>query len=787
MRRPLLLAAAHAALAGCAETVPDVECAFELPTAGSRLSATGGFNLQGTVTGTFTPEDLVGVYFDSAVEAAAGTYADGILLDSGLATTAEGCPGGCLAGGRFEGAVSPGEHTLRMAAKTPRGTVACEASVDVVVNQAPAVTAVTFDPASPTAADDITFVATTADPNGDEVSVTATWSREGAEPIQGETLAALHTSAGEQWTLRLRPRDDLDVGADFTATVTIGNTAPGTPEIVVTPAIVGDHQDIHCAVTNLVGLDADEQTLTVTYAWSVDGADAGWAMDTVPHSETLPGQEWACTATVSDGIAEVSSLSAGAVVRQSLSIPVQVPLDSEGVIRGQALDHGLGSSLAAGSPGDLDGDGFGDIAFTANNLVVTLGGDGPGHLYLAWGGASLPGAPSAATVDFSGPDGDHLLAPRHVGDLNGDGFDDMVVPFRNAVFPTASDGSGVYVVFGRAERWQGAVDLEDEAVRILSGGPLLGQVPCRLGDLDGDGYDDLGLTAPTNDGGTGALWVVYGHPGAWPSDQTPEHLQPGFRVVGAAAGQSLGTACAGGVDFDGNGFDDFAVGVPVGGPQGKGRVLMFLSDGSRRTGAVTSASASVILDGDATGAGGFGLGLAAFRDWDGDGAGDLAIQGLGAESSDSLAGALWVLSGGASLPSGPATAADLPTMVLGAQGTVDGDPAGLGFCAALDAVDLDGDGLDDLLCGDLRPHFGDDLGGEVAARIFFGRIGGWAGEFDWLDADLSLEALDPDSGLGAAVAGVPSFGGDGYGAALIGAPAEDEPVENAGAIYVLSL
>lgn len=783
MRRtlPLLLA-----VAGCAETVPEVTCEFEFPSAGTALSAQGGFNLQGTVTGTFDPADLPAVRFYSDVEAAAGTYPEGQLFESGIGAEESGCPSGCLAGGRFEGAITPGAHTLRMAALTPGAQVACEATREVVVNSPPSVLSVTFDPAAPTGADDVRFVAETSDADGDAVSLGATWENAAGDSIQGEVLAALDTEAGELWTLRLRPRDPLDTGVEFTATVTIGNTAPGTPQVEIWPTLPGDHQDIHCGVTNLEGLDPDGQVLTTNYSWTVDGAASPVTGDTVPAAETSQGDRWICTATVLDGTAEASASSAEAVVRVARVVPAEVPLDGEGMIVGAVPGMAIGAANGAGSPGDVDGDTLGEVAWVSNDLVVTLAGDGPAFLYLDWGGTSLAGSTAAADVVLRGPEGRYLQAPRFVGDLNGDGLDDLVVPFRHATLPTTVDGSGVYLVFGDAVRWTGTVDLDDVGVRIIGGGTLLGQQPCRLGDLDGDGYDELGLTAPGNDGGTGVLWAVYGHPGAWPGDQSPDHLLPAFHVVGAAAGQNLGSACAGGVDFDGDGTDDFAVGAPTGGPQGKGRVLVFLSEGGRRTGSVTSASADLIIDGDASGAGGFGIALAALPDFDGDGAGDLAVGGLGSSSSAAMAGGLWLVSGGTSLPTGPVAAADLPMRIAGAQGTVGGDPAGLGFCAQIAVGDLDGDGLSDLVCGDLRPHFGADLGGDVGSRVFFGVIGGFDTEASWLDADLVLEALDDADGIGACVAVVPSFGAQGFDAALLGAPGHDGGGADAGAIHVLS-
>ncbi|MBN94765.1 MAG: hypothetical protein CL928_11955, partial [Deltaproteobacteria bacterium] len=96
-------------LGGCPETVPDVQCAFQLPGPDTeRVPSRSGFNLVIRVTGEFTAEELAAVHFVSDVEDADSGYEDGIVLEAAISMDDGGCANGCQAGGRVETAITPG-------------------------------------------------------------------------------------------------------------------------------------------------------------------------------------------------------------------------------------------------------------------------------------------------------------------------------------------------------------------------------------------------------------------------------------------------------------------------------------------------------------------------------------------------------------------------------------------------------------------------------------------------------------------------------------------------------
>ena len=215
-----------------------------------------------------------------------------------------------------------------------------------------------------------------------------------------------------------------------------------------------------------------------------------------------------------------------------------------------------------------------------------------------------------------------------------------------------------------------------------------------VGNFNGDAYDDLAVGAPGDFGGsnTGSVTVLNGGAGGlMPFDGYLIHQdQPGI-FDSAEAGDLFGHALATG-DFDGNGFDDLAIGVP--GEDGVGAVqvifgsafgLIFTENLIWRETNIGGASAA----GDR-----FGNTLAA-GDFDGDGHADLAIgvpwKNLGPGGAIGDTGVVFVIFGSQ-------FRFDLRGRSTSTQGGLVGhDESGDLFGFGLETGDFDADGLDDLV------------------------------------------------------------------------------------------
>ncbi len=364
------------------------------------------------------------------------------------------------------------------------------------------------------------------------------------------------------------------------------------------------------------------------------------------------------------------------------------------------------------------------------------------------------------------------------------------------------------------------------SVETRDEGDHAGAALARLGDLDGDGLDELVISAPRDDGadedagliavlrsaeedeavlshalwqlegadsgdragaalatadvdGDGALDLIVGAPG---SDAGLEGAGAFHTVLafdygtenladsdgwwtGRYTGDGAGAALSGAGDLDEDGFGDLLVGAP---DAGDAAGAAFLVTGPT-TGAYDLSWADTFLYGEAAGdrAGEAVLGGI---DVDGDGLEDALIGGPLALDGEARVGAVWLV---LDPPSGALALSDADARWLGADG--DGR---LGASLA-DAGDVDGDGLQDLLLA--APDAGE--GGEVWL------LAGGPAASGALDLDLAaaqIATTRAGAGLGAAMVGLGDLDGDGLGEIALGAPGEDAMASDAGATWVLA-
>lgn len=242
------------------------------------------------------------------------------------------------------------------------------------------------------------------------------------------------------------------------------------------------------------------------------------------------------------------------------------------IIGPRNLSH-FGDSVAGG---DVNGDGIHDIIVGAPfaEEIIGTGSDAvynTGAVYVVYGSHRLPkqidlenGQPDAFLVGAGENDemGDEVAA----GDLNADGFDDIISVAEAADGPgDTRDGAGeVYVfygspTFGGVKRTANA----DQDVTLLGaeGGDTLG-FSAHVADLSGDGVDDLILGARLASGpdnlrpSAGEAYVIFG--GRLPETLDLAEGPPNVTVHGARPGDFLGTSIATG-DLNGDGFPELII------------------------------------------------------------------------------------------------------------------------------------------------------------------------------------------------------------------------------------
>ena len=471
------------------------------------------------------------------------------------------------------------------------------------------------------------------------------------------------------------------------------------------------------------------------------------------------------------------------------------------ILTGEAADDRFGISVS--SAGDLNGDGYGDVIVGASENDA--GGVNAGRAYIYLGGAVMN---NTADVVLNGVAADNLFgfSVSEAGDVNGDGFGDVIVgAYQNSSAGAAAGRA--YIYFGGALPNNTA----DVTLTGLAAGDNFGYSVSSAGDVNGDGFGDVIVGARGNDAAgveAGAAYVYFGG-GSMNSvaDMT---------LAGAAANDSFGYSVSGAGDIDGDGFSDViagAYGNDAGG-SGAGRAYIY------RGGIITDNIADVILTGADPGDN-FGAAVSSAGDVNGDGYGDVIVGATGSDAVGSLCGRAYIFYGGSSMDiiadalfTG-AAAGDLFGISVSSAGDVNGDgysdiiagaysndaagvnagraylytnsAAGndiadeifggstndlMGYSVS-SAGDVNGDGYDDVIAG----AYGNNSE-RGAAYIYYG------GPLLDNTADVTILGAAAGDHFGACVSGVGDVNGDGYDDVAVGAPDNDFLASNGGRAYI---
>ncbi len=475
-----------------------------------------------------------------------------------------------------------------------------------------------------------------------------------------------------------------------------------------------------------------------------------------------------------------------------------------------AFNGGVGTSVS--SAGDFNGDGFEDMLI-GDDAVSSVAGLAHGRTWLILGSNSLSptitlGALVSGGIAITGieqPDrSGHSVSG--VGDVNGDGFDDILIGANTAdgVGNMSESAGESYVIFGRSTVPQSislaslgsggvtiyGIDRHDQSGISVSG----------AGDINGDGFADLLIGAPYTDGSSnlklfsGESYVVFGAASMPQTIHLSSLGSAGVTIFGANAGDQSGRSVSRAGDVNGDGIDDLIIGADFAAgklntPPGAGQsYLIYGSTTLPQTIDLSNlGNRGVVLYGsELSDHSGFAVSDAG--DVNADGFDDLlinALNGSGPGNSVDQGGDTYLVFGGAALPQ------SISLDSLGTRGiTISGsgvqDYAG---SALGSAGDVNNDGFGDIVISAYRADGVGNLKADSGETyLIFGNA--------VLPNNISLGNLGPlgvtiygaqtGDWAGFSVKGSGDVNGDGFDEILITAPLADIAIgSNYGQAYVI--
>ncbi len=451
------------------------------------------------------------------------------------------------------------------------------------------------------------------------------------------------------------------------------------------------------------------------------------------------------------------------------------------VINGVAPSNRFGRVV--NSAGDFNGDGYPDFVIAAPSAAALYVFYGPTNGFPSpFDASNLNGTNGFIITGVGGYDF------SSAGDINGDGYDDLII---------GQASNQVYLIYGTSNS---IVSLDVTNLNGTNGfqivnpttGDQFGISARGAGDFNNDGYDDMivgdNIASPNGKNRAGQAFVIFGKATPFPLTFDVNTLSGinGFRIDGIAPNDELGLSTNSAGDFNNDGISDIILGASGvnTGPGITGASYLIFGSTSNYPASfdltTLNGNNGFVVNGVAIGDQ-FGTPVEGGGDYNGDGIDDLVIGAQFADPNGINSGACYVVYG----HTGPFTPMLQASGLNGTNGfRVDGISASSAIGRPSgNGGDINGDGFDDLIVGAINFSsgkvfvvYGSPAGGSPSIQL--SNLNGTNGFY--------INEANVGDGLGRTMSGVGDMNGDGYDDFLLGANnAITSGTNNAGQAYIV--
>jgi hypothetical protein len=405
--------------------------------------------------------------------------------------------------------------------------------------------------------------------------------------------------------------------------------------------------------------------------------------------------------------------------------------------------------ISVSGAGDVNGDGYSDVIVGA--YLYQNGETGEGAAFVYHGAATGINTTASVMVESNQPDAFLGYSVAGAGDVNGDGYSDVIVGAYQYDNGENNEGAA-FIYHGSATGVSNTHSSMTESNQLFA---QMGYSVASAGDVNGDGYSDVIVGTPNYDNDEGAAFIYHGSAAGINATESA-------MVESNQANSGMGISVASAGDLNGDGYSDVIVGANVYDNGETNEGAAFIYQGSA---AGINTTAAAMLECNQAGAQ-TGNSVASAGDVNGDGYSDVIVGASQYDNGETDEGAAFVYHGSAA-------GIDITAAAM----TESNQEASQMGRSVASAGDVNGDGYSDIIVGAVSYDNGES--GEGAAFVYHGSATGIN-----LTPAAVLESNQTNAIMGISVAGAEDVNGDGYSDVVVGAQLYQNGETDEGAAFI---